>query len=189
MGEGAIWAASGDEGVIRRIALPIRARPPAVKPNRPPTLRAPWRRPATIAGSSATSVVGLDLAVGDRGRSAAIWKTAERRGKPSVVSAVRAAGAASWMPARRLGQGAGNFFTGTPRVEMTPAGEAAALWTRGGGSLAIRRCRRFCWAAGAGVVGSGHARRPVHREHQPRRGDRGRRLGPRHLDLPLCGHR
>ncbi|MDX6554156.1 MAG: hypothetical protein QOD86_351 [Miltoncostaeaceae bacterium] len=135
--DGVVWVASGDEGVIRRI-VPSKAgaRPPAVKPYRPPVLRAPWGRPTTIAGSTATTISGVDLAVGDRGRSAAIWKASPAKGVPSVVSAIRAAGAMGWAPARRLGQGATNSFTGTPRVEMNAAGEAAAVWTSGGSSLA-----------------------------------------------------
>jgi hypothetical protein len=138
---GIIWAASGDEGVIRRIVPPKAGRPPAVTPPRSPRPRAAWRRPATIAGSSATRIVGLDVAVGDRGRSAAIWKSAPAKGAPSIVSAVRAAGAAGWAPARRLGQGATNVFTGSPRVEMNAAGEAAAVWTGGGSSFANASAR------------------------------------------------
>ena len=137
VGAGAVWAASAEEAVVRRIdPRAAGGDRPSARPHRPARPRSAWRRPATVPGSTARSVFSLDLATGPRGRAAAIWHRSEERGRNSVVSSVRPSGRRGWGPVRRLAPAPTNTFAGGPRLEMNAAGEAVAVWTHGGRSFA-----------------------------------------------------
>ena len=135
VGEGAIWAASAEEAVARRIDLrDVGSGTASPRPPKPPRLRAAWRAPVGVPGSQGTGAVGLDLATGSGGRAAAIWQAARGRGN-EVVTAIRPSGKRPWGTARRMGPARVDAFSGGPRVAMNAAGDAVAAWTRNNGSF------------------------------------------------------
>jgi hypothetical protein len=134
VGAGAVWAASVDEAVVRRIDPRAAAsgRPSARQP-RTPRLRAAWGRPATIPGSTSRfGIFSLDLATGGTGRAATVWTREQRRaGGSEVISAIRPSADRGWGAARRLAAGG----AGSPTVDMNDGGEGLASWSLPGASL------------------------------------------------------
>ncbi|MDX6554155.1 MAG: hypothetical protein QOD86_350 [Miltoncostaeaceae bacterium] len=167
VGEGAVWAASAEEAVVRRIDLREIARGAATpRPPRPPRLKAAWRRPVAVPGSEGLGASLLDLATGNGGRAAAVWQVQRGAlGRAEVVTALRPSGARPWGTARRMGPIVTSTFPGGPRVAMNAAGDAVAAWARRGGSLGAssvqaillgRRARAWSAPATLGEAGTGN---------------------------------
>ena len=186
VGEGAIWAASGEEAVARRIDLrDVGSGTASPRPPKPPRLRAPWRRPVGLPGSRGTGAVGLDLATGPeraRRRDLAGRARPRQRGRDGDPALRRAAVGARPSHGTR---------TGRRLLGRSAGGDERRRRGRGGLDaqrrllLGVHRAGRAARPAGRRLVGAGDARRPRHRELRAGRGHRRRRRGRGGLVLPV----
>ena len=136
VGAGAVWAASSEEGVVRRIDPRPAARGGAGAGAQLPVRLAAgaWSRPASISGPVGRSAVQLQLAVGSRGRAVALWRRSAQRqfgngGPYEVVSAVRPSGHDRWdVPQRLAAIRVSLRYDDTPGLAMSTAGEGLATW-------------------------------------------------------------
>ena len=136
VGAGAIWAASSEEGVVRRIDPRPAARAGAGEGSRrPPRLAAgAWSRALAISGPAGRSASQLRLVVGPDGRAVTLWRRSSRRyfsdSRPhELVSAVRPSGRARWGLPRRLAALRGGIPLGDrPGLTMSATGEGLAAW-------------------------------------------------------------
>jgi len=125
-GEGALWVAYPDAGVVARVPTAVRVAPPPRRSHPPAIVQNRWsgRRTLSAIGADASAPA---VAVGGHGRAAAIWL----RGlgaDHTIESAVRAGARAAWTPARVLDRTHGLPFGAPVQVAAAPTGEAVAAW-------------------------------------------------------------
>jgi len=147
VGEGAIWVAYADAGVVTRVdpGPAARARP---EPRRRPRVTLAgglWSSPRTLSTRTRSASVP-DVAVAGRGRAVAAWLEAQAGGSAIVESAVRTGSAAAWGPARALDRTAASPTArgpGSPRPRTARRSRSG----RAGRAPARRSpCGRASWA-------------------------------------------
>jgi hypothetical protein len=133
VGEGAVWVAYPEAGVVARIdpGPAARTRPRPSRPQRVPLAGGAWTGRRTLSSPVGTATLPA-LVAGRRGRTVAVWSRQLSFRETAIESAVRPGPGSSWRPARRLDTTGGVAFGSEPRVAAAATGEAVASWAARG---------------------------------------------------------